>query len=716
MTTETLLVELLTEELPPKALQKLGEAFAAEIFRDLESKDFLEAGAMKTVFASPRRLAVQVTNVRKESPPKEVRRKLMPASVALDKDGKATPALKKKLGTLGYQDDADFDAIVRESVTREQDGKNEVLVLRDLAAGALLQTHLWAAIEQAIQKLPIPKVMSYQLADGETTVQFVRPVHRLVAIHGSEVVPVGVLGLVSSNITEGHRFQGEKIITLATANDYEAVLESKGGVIPSFEKRRVEIDRQLRTNASKQNAALETGDAYEALLDEVTALVEMPTVYVGQFESVFLDVPQECLMLTMRANQKYFPLLDSAGKLTNKFLIVSNMKLDDATNIISGNERVIRPRLADAKFFFDQDRKHSLESRLPKLASIVYHNKLGSMLDRVKRIEQIAAYIAKQVSSDHIELAKRAALLCKADLVTDMVGEFPELQGLMGGYYARHDGESESVALAIASQYKLRENKSDSAENLTGQILFLAEKIETLVGIFGIGLAPTGDKDPFALRRSAFGVIETFELFGAMVRLDGQALTLRLRDLLNLGSSVFDGFSLKADVVDEVMNFVYERYRNKLNGIFDRDAVEAVFALSPELDEVVKRIRAVTEFRKLVEAESLAAANKRIGNILKKANGADASTWSESLLVEPAEKELARALTSVRPIAQQSFASRQYADALTKLAALKTPVDQFFNDVMVMADDENVRRNRLALLKDLYGLMNQVADISKLAS
>ncbi len=715
MTTETLLVELLTEELPPKALQKLGEAFATEIFRDLESKDFLEAGAKKTVFASPRRLAVQVTNVLRESPPKEVRSKLMPVSVALDKEGKATPALKKKLGTFGYQDDADFDTIIRESVTREQDGKNEVLVLKDLAAGVLLQTQLWAAIEQAIQKLPIPKVMTYQLADGVTTVQFVRPVHRLLAMHGSEVVQVGLLGLVASNVTEGHRFQGEKIITLATANDYEVQLESKGGVIPSFDKRRAEIDRQLRANARTQNATLETADAYDALLDEVTALVEYPTVYVGTFESQFLAVPQECLMLTMRANQKYFPLLDGAGKLTNKFLIVSNMRLDDPINIVNGNERVIRPRLADAKFFYDQDRKHSLESRLPKLASIVYHNKLGSMLDRVKRIEQIAAYIAKQISSDHIELAKRAALLCKADLVTDMVGEFPELQGLMGGYYARHDGESESVAVAIASQYKLSENERDSAENLTGQILFLAEKIETLLGIFGIGLAPTGDKDPFALRRSAFGVLDTFEMFSAMARLDGQALTLKLRDLLNIGVLVFDGFSLKADVVDEVVNFVYERYRNKLNGISDRDAVDAVFALSPELDEVVKRIQAVTEFRKLVEAESLAAANKRIGNILKKANGADVSTWSESLLVEPAEKELACAFTSVRPIAQQSFALRQYADALTKLAALKTPVDQFFNDVMVMADDENVRRNRLALLQDLYGLMNQVADISKLA-
>ena len=431
MTTETLLVELLTEELPPKALKKLGEAFAAEVFRSLESNDFLGDGAAKIVFASPRRLAVQITSVRTESLPKEVRTKLMPVSVALDKAGKATAALKKKLGTLGYQDDADFDAIIRQRVTREQDGKNEVLVHKELAAGTQLSIRLQGAIEQAIEKLPIPKVMSYQLADGETTVQFVRPVHRLVAMLGSEVIPVGVLGLAASNISEGHRFQGEKIITLATANEYESQLESCGNVIPGFEKRRAEIDRQLRMNAVAQNAELETGDAYAALLDEVTALVEFPTVYVGQFESAFLEVPQECLILTMRANQKYFPLLDRAGKLTNEFLIVSNMRLADPANIINGNERVIRPRLADAKFFYDQDRKQSLEARLPKLADVVYHNKLGSQGERAERVTAIARSVATLIGAP-VEESVRAARLAKADLVSDMVGEFPELQGVIG--------------------------------------------------------------------------------------------------------------------------------------------------------------------------------------------------------------------------------------------------------------------------------------------
>ncbi len=708
MTIETLLVELFTEELPPKALQKLGEAFAAEIFRDLESKDFLDADAKKTVFASPRRLAVQITNVRKESPPKEVRTKLMPVSVALDKEGKATPAFKKKLGTLGFQDDADFDAIIRESVTREQDGKNEVLVLTDLAVGALLQTQLWAAIEQAIQKLPIPKVMSYQLADGATTVQFVRPVHRLIAMHGSEVVQVGLLGLLASNVTEGHRFQGEKIITLASANDYEAQLESKGGVIPSFDKRRAEIDRQLRDNASKQNAQLETGDAYQALLDEVTALVEMPTVYVGQFDQVFLDVPQECLMLTMRANQKYFPLLDSTGKLTNKFLIVSNMKLDDAANIISGNERVIRPRLADAKFFYDQDRKHSLESRLPKLASVVYHNKLGSQGERVERVAAIARGVASLIGAS-IEQAIRAARLAKADLVSDMVGEFPELQGIMGRYYALHDGESAAVADAIEDHYKPRFAGDSLPRGSVGSAVSLADKLETLTGLFGIGQLPTGDKDPFALRRHALGIVRIIV---------EQDISVSLRDLLRVA---FDGFQGKvADAQVDLENFIFQRLEGFLREQgYTANEVEAVLSQRPMLLNLVPRqLAAVRAFMQLPEAESLASANKRVANILKKnePNGEITEHAEEGRLVESAELGLFAALKSATPGASKLFETQDFTGYLKSFAVLKAPVDDFFDTVMVMADDPVLRSNRLALLRDLRAAMNKVADISKLAN
>jgi glycyl-tRNA synthetase beta chain len=708
MTTDTLLVELLTEELPPKALQKLGEAFATEIFRGLESHDFLEIGATKVVFASPRRLALQITNVRGKSLPKQVKTKLMPVSVALDKDGKATPALKKKLGTLGYQDDADFDAVICESVTREQDGKNEVLILNDIAVGVSLSTRLSGAIDQSIEKLPIPKVMSYQLADGVTTVQFVRPVHRLVAMHGREVVPVGVLGLTSSNVTEGHRFQGEKLITLGHASEYETRLEGVGNVIPSFDKRRAEIDRQLREKASKQNAALETGDAYDALLDEVTALVEFPTVYVGQFGPVFLEVPQECLILTMRANQKYFPLLDGVGKLTNKFLIVSNMHLDDAANIISGNERVIRPRLADARFFFDQDRKQSLESRLPKLASVVYHNKLGSQGERAARVAAIARGVAQLIDAP-VEHAVRAARLAKADLVSDMVGEFPELQGTMGRYYALHDGESSEVADAIEDHYKPRFAGDALPRGRVGSAVSLADKLETLTGLFGIGQTPTGDKDPFALRRHALGILRI---------VIEQDIAVSLRDLLRVAFAAFDGKF--ADPQEALETFIYQRLEGYLRDQgYSANEVDAVLSQRPVLLHLVPRqLAAVRAFMQLPEAESLAAANKRVANILKKveANGDIPGNAEEGKLIEAAERGLFAALKSATPGASSLYQTQDFTGYLKSFAVLKAPVDEFFDNVMVMADDLELRSNRLALLHDLRSAMNKVADISKLAS
>jgi glycyl-tRNA synthetase beta chain len=708
MTAETLLVELLTEELPPKALEKLGEAFAAEIFRDLESYGFLKSGATKAVFASPRRLGVLVTNVRAESLPREVRTKLMPVNVALDKDGNATPALKKKLGTLGYQDDTDFDAIVRESVTREQDGKNEVLILKDIAPGVSLSARLGSTIDQAIAKLPIPKVMSYQLADGVTTVQFVRPVHRLVAMLGSEVVTAGVLGLTSSNVTKGHRFQGEKIIALGKSSDYEKQLEQSGNVIASFEKRRADIDRQLRTQAAVQSADLETGDAYQALLDEVTALVEMPTVYVGQFERVFLEVPQECLILTMRANQKYFPLLDRAGKLTNKFLIVSNMRLPDPTNIVSGNERVIRPRLADARFFYDQDRKQTLESRLPKLASVVYHNKLGSQGERVGRVTAIARDVAALIGAP-AEQAARAAQLAKADLVTDMVGEFPELQGTMGRYYALNDGEPGAVADAIEDHYKPRFAGDTLPRGSVGSAVSLADKLETLSGLFGIGQIPTGDKDPFALRRHALGILRI------VIEND---IAVSLRDLLRVAFAAFD--NKIADAQETLEAFIYQRLEGYLRDQgYTINEIDAVLSQRPSLLHLVPRqLVAVRAFTQMPEAESLAAANKRVANILKKneQNGAVTGDADEGKLVEAAERGLFAALKAAKPGAASLFQAQDFTGYLKSFAVLKAPVDDFFDNVMVMADDPSLRDNRLALLYDLRTAMNKVADISKLAS
>jgi glycyl-tRNA synthetase beta chain len=708
MTIDTLLVELLTEELPPKALRKLGVAFAAEIYRGLELNGFLEQDAQQLVFASPRRLAVQITKVRNMSAPKEIRTKLMPASVGLDAAGKPTSALKKKLLTLGYHSDVDLDAIVLERVSREQDGKNEVLIHRDLSAEAHLWIRVQGAIEEAIEKLPIPKVMSYQLADGEATVQFVRPVHRLVAMHGSNVLTVSVLGLTASNVTEGHRFQGEKTIALGDASEYEARLESFGNVIPSFDKRRAEIDRQLRANASAQGATLEVGGAYDVLLDEVTALVEYPTVYVGEFEAVFLDVPQECLILTMRANQKYFPLLDTAGKLTNKFLIVSNMRLDDATNIISGNERVIRPRLADARFFFDQDRKQTLASRLPKLASVVYHNKLGSQGERVERVAAIARDVAKLIGAP-IDHSVRAAQLAKADLVTDMVGEFPELQGTMGRYYALHDREASDVADAIEDHYKPRFAGDSLPRGIVGCAVALADKLETVTGLFGIGQVPTGDKDPFALRRHALGIVRI------LVEHD---LPVSLRDLIRVAFIAFKGKI--TDAYDELENFIFQRFEGFLREQgYTANEVDAVLSQRPLLLNLVPRqLAAVRAFVQLPEAESLAAANKRVANILKKneQNGSAFAGAQESMLVEAAERGLFAALKKTTPGATTMYQAQDFTGYLKSFAVLKEPVDAFFDNVMVMAEDPKLRDNRLALLRELRDAMNKVADISKLAS
>jgi glycyl-tRNA synthetase beta chain len=708
MTIETLLVELITEELPPKALRKLGEAFATEIFQGLSSNDFLEADAKKTVFATPRRLAVQITNVRDISLPKQVRSKLMPLAVALDAAGKPTPALKKKLQSLGYKGDADFDAIVLERVSREQDGKNEVLIHTEMAAGIALAIRLQGAIEQAIAKLPIPKVMSYQLADGETTVQFVRPVHRLVAMHGSNVLTINALGLTASNVTAGHRFQGKKVITLGTASEYEAKLESPGNVIAGFDKRRVEIDRQLRAQAGKQQATLESGDAYNALLDEVTALVEYPTVYVGQFDPVFLEVPQECLILTMRANQKYFPLHDGEGKLTNKFLIVSNMRLDDATNITTGNERVIRPRLADARFFYDQDRKHTLESRLPKLANVVYHNKLGSQGERGGRVAAIARGVAKLIGVP-VEQAARAAQLAKSDLVSDMVSEFPELQGTMGRYYALHDGESADVADAIEDHYKPRFAGDTLPRGKVGNAVSLADKLETLTGLFGIGQTPTGDKDPFALRRHALGIVRIIV---------EQDLAVSLSDLLRVA---FDAFQGKiGDAHAELESFIFQRLEGYLREQgYGANEVDAVLSQRPMLLYLVPRqLAAVRAFMQMPEAESLAAANKRVANILKKAeqNGGVPGNAEEGQLVEAAERRLFAALKTATPGASKLYQAQDFTGYLKSFAVLKAPVDDFFDNVMVMADDPKLRDNRLALLHDLRSAMNRIADISKLAS
>ncbi|SDD82269.1 glycine--tRNA ligase subunit beta [Paraburkholderia lycopersici] len=695
----TLLVELLTEELPPKALARLGDAFAEGIAQRLAARDLIEGDLSFERYATPRRLAVTIRNVRSVAPEKQVREKVLPVSVALDANGQPTAPLAKKLAALGFPDFPVSD------LERASDGKNEAFFLRYAAPGATLADGLQAVLDEALTKLPIPKVMTYQRPDG-SNVQFVRPVHRLTVLHGDQVVPVTAFGIDADDTTRGHRFLSEGLIAITHADDYAHTLQHKGFVIANYAERRESIRSQLIEQAGSDKVVMP-----EALLDEVNSLVEWPVVYACKFEEEFLQVPQECLILTMQTNQKYFALTDDQGRLRSRFLIVSNIATDTPVEIVEGNERVVRPRLADAKFFFEQDKKKPLADRVPLLANVVYHNKLGSQLQRVERLEALAGEIARLggAGADAEQLAKRGARLAKADLLTDMVGEFPELQGTMGTYYARHDGEPEEVAIACSEHYQPRFSGDALPATATGTIVALADKLETLVGIWGIGLAPTGEKDPFALRRHALGVLRI---------LVEKQLPLDLVELLRATYAQFANVPAVADPTAAIYEFCMDRLRGLLRERgYAAAEIDAVLALNPtRLDDIVARLDAVREFAALVEAASLAAANKRISNILKKSEGAQDAGVQIALFVEAAEKALYAQLEQVAPRVETQLAAREYTGALTALAALRETVDTFFNDVMVNAEDPALRANRLALLKALHRQMNSVADISRLAA
>ncbi len=698
-TTKNLLVELFVEELPPKALQVLGMAFANVLAQRLQLLGLADPGVVRP-FASPRRLAAHIPSVRAQAPDRLVSQKLMPVSVGITPSGEPTPALLKKLASVG----ADASAVP--NLKRQMDGKAEALFFDSVVTGATLAEGLQKALDEALAKLPIPKVMQYQLADGWSSVHFVRPAHGLVALYGDEVVPVSTLGLHAGRGTHGHRFEAAvDPIELKDADHYAQQLESEGAVIASFGARRDEIVRQLNAAAAKQGLKPIDDDA---LLDEVTALVERPNVLVCQFEPEFLGVPQECLILTMKANQKYFPLLDAAGKLTNQFLVVSNIRPEDPSRVIEGNERVVRPRLADAKFFFDQDRKKTLESRVAGLDKVVYHGKLGTQGERSQRVRAIARAIGQQLGGDALAAAAdRAAMLAKADLVTDMVGEFPELQGTMGGYYARHDGETDDVAVAIEDHYKPRFAGDELPRNLAGVVVALADKLETLVGLFGIGQLPTGDKDPFALRRHALGLIRM---------LTERSLALDLPALIALAVPPFG--KLVTDPSVPLLEFIGDRLAGSLREQgYSAQQVDAVLSLGlSRLADVKTRLAAVRVFEALPEAASLAAANKRVGNILKKSEATQFSAVSDALLKERAEVQLHQALSDVETKADIAFRRADYTASLQALAALREPVDAFFESVMVNAEDPALRANRLGLLAQLHTAMNRVADLSKLAS
>lgn len=695
----TLLIELLTEELPPKALARLGEAFAQSLFDGLSAHGLLEEGAQVEGFATPRRLAASITGVRRTAPDRELREKVLPVNIAFDAEGKPAAPLTKKLAALAKS--IGVDTIAPESLERAPDGKAESLFHRYTARGAVLADGLQAALSQTIAGLPIPKVMIYQRPNGDS-VQFVRPAHRLIALLDDEVIPAGVLGLQSGNVTLGHRFlsAGEMVIPHATA--YASTLKSQGKVIAGYAERKEAIRAELLKAAGADTVVMP-----EALLDEVNALVEWPVVYPCHFEEQFLAVPQECLILTMQTNQKYFALTDAQGHLRNRFLIVSNLATETPQAIIEGNERVVRPRLADARFFFEHDKKKPLADRVPQLARVVYHNKIGTQLERVSRLQAIAGQLAEKLGAD-VAHASRAALLAKADLLTDMVGEFPELQGTMGTYYARHDGEAEDVALACSEHYQPRFAGDALPGTATGTVVALADKLETLVGIWGIGLAPTGEKDPFALRRHALGILRM---------LIEKPLALGIAEVLEAAATSFEGIAAVKPDLAAITDFLYDRLRGYLKDKgYSTNEVEAVVSQRPQrLDDIVARLEAVRAFAALPQAEALAAANKRITNILKKTDIAIGSVQPQ-LLKEDAERALHQAVATSEPHVHDAFARGDFTTALKTLAGLREAVDSFFDGVMVMADDTALRDNRLALLGELHGLMNRVADISKLAA
>jgi glycyl-tRNA synthetase beta chain len=679
-----LLIEILTEELPPKSVRRLGDAFADSVAAEIVRQRLKPGASGERAFATPRRIAVLIPDVLEKAP--EVAQSIEGPSSA---NAKAVEGFARK------------HKLSPETLARVQTPRGEIVVAHITLPGAELDRVLADIVEAVLKKLPIGKMMRWGAGDA----QFVRPVHGLVMMHGSRVIPGSVLGVMSGNRTRGHRFLSSGEVTLSSATHYETQLAEEGRVIVDFAARRAEIEKQLGAEARNRGATL---NDTEALLDEVAGLVEWPQVYAGRFDEAFLEVPQECLILTMRQNQKYFPLFDQSGRLLNQFLIVSNMAVENPHNIIVGNERVVRPRLEDARFFYRQDLKTRLETRVPDLARVVHHNKLGSQLERVQRIQLLAGKIARDLSADAL-LAERAAWLSKADLLTGMVGEFPELQGIMGRYYALADGEPADVAAAIESHYWPRFAGDRLPEGALAAAVALADKLDTLAGMFGIGQQPSGDKDPFGLRRAALGAVRI---------LVEHRYPLRLDDLVN---AAFAGYERRiGDAHTDLQFFLFERLAGYLR---DRGytalEVDAVLSLGPvRIDLIPQQLEALRVFSALPEAESLAAANKRVANILKQAQakGESFANADSAHLTEPAERALFEALKATSTKAAALFERGDYAGYLKSFAVLKTPVDAFFDSVMVMVDEPHLRRNRLALLADLRENMNRVADISKLAA
>ena len=695
MKLNTLLIEFITEELPPISLKELGEKFGQLITEGLQEQNLIKHDDMR-VFSTPRRLGVKILNVAEKSENQKKLIKLMPAKIGFNEQSEATQALLKKLQSLNETD----EAISR--IKKEDEKGQQILYLEKDIAGINLEDILSEIINNCINQLPIKKMMSYQLEDGWTSVNFVRPIKNLLILHGKKILKVSSLGFEANNQSFGHRFESkEKVLNIDHADNYEKILLETGGVIANFDQRKEKIYADIILAAKSFKEELHIIDD-EALLNEVTALVEMPNILTGSFEERFLKVPQECLILTMKANQKYFPLFDKSNHLTNHFIIVSNLTPKDSTNIIQGNEKVIRPRLADAEFFFEQDKKQSLKSLSKKLGSIVYHNKLGTQAERANRVAAILKYIAEELKfKDNINY-KDFALISKADLLSLMVGEFPELQGVMGAIYASEDVQFKNIASAIEDHYKPRFSGDSLPRDSFGDYTALAEKFETLIGLFSINEQPTGDKDPFSLRRNAIGIIRI---------IIEKNIALNFSDLIDKHMP-----KDKKDAGDSLKTFIYERLSNYLKDKnFTSNEVDAVISSRPYyLNDIISKLEAIKKFSALEQSKDLASANKRVSNILKKFTGSIEKV-DESLLEEVEEIQLFKTITKLNPIIIEALKKKNFIGALNSLVDLKNPIDQFFENVMVNSEDEKIKINRHNLLKQLHISLNSVADISKLA-
>ena len=687
MTTQNFLVEIGTEELPPKALKTLATSFADNVEAELNQAgltfDKIEW------FAAPRRLAVKVLNLATQQPSKEIEKRGPAVSAAFDAEGKPTKAAEGWARGCG---------ITVEQAERIATDKGEWLVHRAKIEGQPTKNLLNDIVANALAKLPIPKPMRW----ADKTVQFIRPVHTVTMLLGDELIEGEILGVASARTIRGHRFLGEKEFEIQHADQYPQLLREKGSVVADFNERKAEI---LAKSQAKATALGGVADIEESLLEEVTSLVEYPNVLAAKFEERFLAVPAEALVYTMKGDQKYFPIYDKDGKLLPHFIFVSNINPEDPTAIIEGNEKVVRPRLTDAEFFFKTDLKQKLVDRLPRLETVLFQQQLGTLKDKTDRIEQLAGEIAKQIGADEAK-AKRAGLLSKCDLMTNMVFEFTDTQGVMGMHYARHDGEDEEVAVALNEQYMPRFAGDELPKSLVASAVALADKFDTLTGIFGIGQAPKGSTDPFALRRAALGALRIIV---------EKNLPLDLEDLVKKSTALFGDKLTNQNVVADVVDFMLGRFRAwyQDEGIAV-DVIQAVLARRPTRPaDFDARVRAVSHFRTLDSAEALAAANKRVANILAKAEG-DIGAIDVALCVEPAEQVLAQSVLSLAKEVQPLIAQGQYTAVLDKLAGLRQPIDNFFDNVMVNAEDAKLRQNRLAILNTLQGLFLQVADISLL--